>query len=344
MFMRNAWYVVAWSAEVKRSLFARVVCGEPIVLFRKQDGTVAALSDRCPHRFAPLHRGSLLDNDVIQCAYHGLEYGTSGQCVRNPNGNGVVPKAAVLRKYPVVERYSLIWLWWGTPEEVDEALIPNFGCLVDPQYRTVGGVIQMAAHYELIADNLMDLSHVGFLHAGILGSEAIPRGKHKVRQDGNTVHSNRWCPDGIAPPAWGAMFDNYTKPVDHWLDMRWNAPAHMLLDVGITPTGRPRSEGIAAWGTDILTPESDTSTHYFWAISRNWALGDPNVDETWRKAIDIAFGHQDKPMIEAVQQMMGSTAFEELAPVLLDVDAGAMLPRRLLTRFIAEERKDLART
>jgi len=95
-------------------------------------------------------------------------------------------------------------------------------------------------------------------------------------------------------------------------------------------------------GTDILTPESDTSTHYFWAISRNWALGDPNVDEMWRKAIDAAFGHQDKPMIEAVQQMMGSNAFGELAPVLLDVDAGAMLPRRLVTRFIAEEQEELA--
>ncbi len=103
------------------------------------------------------------------------------------------------------------------------------------------------------------------------------------------VNSDRWCPDGLAPPAWDAAFGNYGKPVDHCLYMRWDPPAHMLLDVGVTPTGRPREEGIGVRGTDILTPESATSTHYFWGVSRTYAMNDQAVDALWNQAIDVPF-------------------------------------------------------
>jgi len=337
MFLNNAWYVAAWGNEIVNAPFARTICDEPVLMFRREDGSVAAISDRCPHRFAPLHRGKLLPGDRIQCHYHGMEFDGSGACVHNPHGDGRIPKMAQVRSYPVVERYSLIWLWWGDPAAADESLIPDFSCL-GPGYATVGGVIEMDANYELITDNLMDLTHAEFLHEGVLGSEAIKRGKHVVRQEGLTVHSDRWCPDGIAPPAWDAAFGNYGKSVDHWLYMRWDAPAHMLLDVGVTPTGRPREEGIGVWGTDILTPATMKSTHYFWGISRTYAMDDPATDDLWNNAIDHAFVHQDKPMIEAVQRMMGDRTYEEMGPVLFSIDAGASRPRRVLRELIERER------
>ncbi|MCG8505180.1 MAG: aromatic ring-hydroxylating dioxygenase subunit alpha [Sphingomonadales bacterium] len=337
MYVKNAWYVAAWSTEVSRELLSREICDVSVLLFRRENGDAVAIGNRCPHRFAPLQMGKLM-GDVVQCPYHGLKFDHRGACVENPHGDGKVPRACKVPSFPAVERHGLIWLWFGDQEIAEESLIPDFSCLVDTEnYRTVGGTILMDANYELITDNLVDLSHVEFVHEGILGSEAIKRGRHEVLQDGLTVHSNRWCPDGLAPPAWDAMFGNYGKPVDHWLNMRWDPPAHMLLDVGVTPTGRPVEDGIMILGTDILTPASKTRTHYFWAISRPYDLDNPEVDKAWEQAIDAAFVGQDKPMLEAVQVMMGDKSFDELKPVMISPDAGAVRCRRIIADLISGE-------
>ena len=175
-----------------------------------------------------------------------------------------------------------------------------------------------------------------FLHEGILGSDAIKHGEHELLQNGTTVWSNRWCPDGLAPPAWDHMFKDYGKPVDHWLYMRWDAPAHMLLDVGITPTGRPRSDGIWIYGTDILTPKNETSTYYFWGVARSHDRDDEEVGKIWTAAIDAAFGNQDKPMIEAQQGMLeslGAIDLDEVETVLLPMDSATVRCRRVLDQL-----------
>ncbi len=334
-FLLNAWYVAAWSYEVKNELFERTIIGDSVLMYRKSDGTPVAMSNACPHRFAPLHRGKL-DGDVVECPYHGLRYDSTGACVLNPHGNGKVPSRARTKLYPLVEIYDMLWLWMGEPDLADASAIPDFSCQSNDRYPTVAGVIEMHANYELISDNLMDLTHVVFLHDGILGSDAIKHGEHEIIQDGTTMYSNRWCPDGLAPPAWNAMFDNYDKPVDHWLYMRWDAPAHMLLDVGITPVGKPREDGIWMYGTDILTPKDETSTHYFWGASRSYGHGDPIADEQWEKAITVAFGQQDKPLIEAQQYMLGlhgATDLDGVDAVLLPSDSGPTRARKIMEKL-----------
>ena len=134
------------------------------------------------------------------------------------------------------------------------------------------------------------------------------------------------------------MFGDYGKPVDHWLYMRWDAPSHMLLDVGITPTGRPRHEGIWMYGTDILTPKDETSTYYFWGASRSYRLDDPSAGDEWERAIKMAFGQQDKPMIEAQQRMLalhGATDIDEVDPILLITDSGPVRCRRTMEKLRA---------
>lgn len=333
--IQNAWYCATWSWEVDEGIFERIIAKHPIIFYRKKDGKAVAMHNMCPHRFVPLSRGTV-DGDVIECAYHGLRFDSTGQCVYNPHGDGKIPKKAVARTYPLVERHDMLWVWLGDPALANPNTIPDFSCQNDPRYRCVGGVIEMHGNYEILTDNLMDLTHVEYLHRGLLGSDAISRGESEVLQDGTTVWSNRWCPNGLAPPAWDTMFDNYGKPVDHWLYMRWDAPAHMLLDVGISPTGTPRSNGIWMYGTDILTPKDETSTHYFWGVSRAYKLDDKSMDEAWRAAIDTAFSGQDKPTIEAQQTMMalhGASDIDELDPVLLTTDAGPMRCRRLLQKL-----------
>ncbi len=342
-FLKNAWYCATWSNEVGEGLFERTIANHPILFYRKDNGDPVALHDMCPHRFSPLHRGTR-KGDLVECAYHGLRFDSTGKCVHNPHGDGKIPKKAFVRQYPLVERHDMLWVWLGEPELANPDTIPDFSCQNDPRYRCVGGVIEMHGNYEIITDNLMDLTHVEYLHRGLLGSDAITRGKHEIMQDGTTVWSNRWCPDGLAPPAWDAMFDNYGKVVDHWLYMRWDAPAHMLLDVGIVPTGTPRENGIWMYGTDILTPRTETSSYYFWGVSRAYKLDDAAMDQAWRDAIDLAFVHQDKPTIEAQQAMMelhGATDIDGLDPVLLTGDSGPMRCRRLLQRLREKDGEEL---
>jgi len=335
-FLHNAWYVAAWSYELDNGvLFERTIIGESILLFRTPDGTAAAIANTCPHRYAPLHQGKLLDG-VIECPYHGLRFNAQGVCVHNPHGNGKIPNRARTRAFTLIETHEMLWIWMGDPQMADPNEIPDFSCQSDDRFPTVCGVIEMHANYELISDNLMDLTHVEFTHAGLLGSEAIKHGKQEITQNGTTVYSNRWCPNGLAPPAWDAMFNNYGKPVDHWLYMRWDAPCHMLLDVGITPTGKPREKGIWMYGTDILTPKNETSTYYFWGASRSYGLDDPNAGKQWEDAIELAFGQQDKPMIEAQQHMLrlrGATDIDEVDAVRLPTDAGPTRCRLVMDKL-----------
>ena len=334
-FLKNAWYVAAWSTEVSDDLFERTIIGDSILFYRKADGTAVAMNNTCPHRYSPLHLGSLRD-DIVECPYHGLRFDSAGHCVHNPHGDGKIPKKARTTVYPLVEIHDMLWIWMGDPDMADPTTIPDFSCHTDDRFPTVGGVIEMHANYELITDNLMDLTHVEFVHRGLLGSDAIKSGEHEISQNGTTTYSNRWCPNGLAPPAWDHMFGDYGKPVDHWLYMRWDAPCHMLLDVGITPTGQPRDAGIWIYGTDILTPKNETSTYYYWAASRSYGHDDAQADKLWEEAITVAFGEQDKPMIEAQQHMLGlrgAVDIDEVDPILLTTDSGPVRCRRIMEKL-----------
>ena len=103
-YLGNAWYVAAWSDDLTEGqLLARTILKEPVVLYRKSDGAVVALGDRCPHRFAPLHMGKIVHGDRVQCPYHGLEFDQTGACVLNPHGTRAeIHKADVIFRAVVV--------------------------------------------------------------------------------------------------------------------------------------------------------------------------------------------------------------------------------------------------
>ena len=172
MFLRNTWYMAMWGEQLAEGdLAARTMLKEPVVVYRAADGTPVAMADSCPHRFAPMHMGKVVDGDRLRCPYHGLEFDRNGACVRNPNGPGKAPPAS-LRVYPAVERHSIVWVWMGEPEKADVALIPDFSILDPDSDNPAFGRdwIRMKANYRLIIDNLLDLCHVSFLHEGILGN------------------------------------------------------------------------------------------------------------------------------------------------------------------------------
>lgn len=142
-FLRNAWYVAAWASEIERKLFHRTLLGVPVVMYRREDGAVTAMHDRCPHRFVPLHLGRLV-GDNVECGYHGLQFDCGGQCVANPF-DGRPPRAAKVRTFPVVERHGIVWIWPGDAAP-DESRIPAFAHLDDPALAKVPGYRHVKAH------------------------------------------------------------------------------------------------------------------------------------------------------------------------------------------------------
>jgi phenylpropionate dioxygenase-like ring-hydroxylating dioxygenase large terminal subunit len=341
-YLRNAWYVIAWDDEVAAGdKFHRRVLGEDILLVRDEDGAVRALRNRCPHRFAPLHTGKL-GSGSITCAYHGLEFNLSGSCIHNPQGDHTIPPNAVVQSYPVAAKDLLLWIWMGDPAKADEAEIPDFEGLDPDRYAIIKGYMHTPANYELMTDNIMDLGHIEFLHEGLLGSEAVSQGETDVRQEGSMVISNRLVRNEMLPPSLDALFEAGGKPVDRWLDVRWYAPANMHLTVGVTAAGKPERIGRETPGVHIMTPETESTTHYFWANARDFRRDDAELHAGLEQGLRFAFEQQDKPMIDAVQQSMEGGEFWEMRPVILACDAGAIRARRVLRKMIRDEQETAA--
>ncbi len=335
-FLKNAWYMAAPSLELGDQLLARRLFDRAIVLFRKSDGTVAALADRCPHRFAPLSRGERV-GDAIQCGYHGLTFDGHGACIRNPFAEKI-PAAARVDSWAVVERDGIIWLWGGDPASANPALVPEFSAVSDsPTSRVVRGYTLLETPYEFGTDNLMDLSHIEFVHKGTFaGAGVIFAGQHVVKEEGNTLQSNWWMP-AIPAPSHTAGIYPPDMICDHWLDMRWNAPASMYLQVGATPAGAPRDQGIISHQYHILTPASATETHYFWGVARGHDLASAEVDGFMLQLFGEAFDAEDKPMIKAAYDNLEGQGFWDARPLSLGIDAGGTRARRKLEAMLRAE-------
>jgi vanillate O-demethylase monooxygenase subunit len=334
-YPRSVWYMAGWSHEVGTAMLRRRLFGEPILLFRKQDGAVAALTDRCPHRFAPLSMGDRT-GDTVRCPYHGLTFDAGGQCIHNPFSDKI-PKGASVRTWPTHERDGIVWIWPGVPEQADAALVPDFGRICRDGAEPVRGLMPMRAPYQYATDNLMDLSHIEFVHRGsFAGAGVIFAGEHSVRQDGETLHSDWWMPNVPAP---GHTFGIYERgmPTDHWLDMRWDAPASMLLEIGAAPVGAPRETGVIIHQAHIITPETDQTAHYFWATTRGRGAPSEQGDAALFAMMSQAFEQEDKPIIEAAYANLDGHDFWSAQPVFLGIDAGGTRARRLIEARIQRE-------
>lgn len=341
-YLRDVWYVVGWAHEVEAGkMLARQICDEPVVVYRDDLGAPHALFDRCPHRFAPLSMGKLCEGGTsIQCGYHGLRFGADGKCDHNPHGDGRIPIAAAVKSYPIVERWSLLWVWLGDPVKADADLIPSYPFL-DAEHWYVGTAqMEIDANYVLESDNILDLSHIEYLHPSTLGGGKSGEGKTTVTQEGNTVWSKRFIRNEILPPfLYQAVGLPDQARCDRWLDVRWDAPSYMYLQADMALAGTPREQSIQTPQVHLFTPASDAKTYYFYAMSIPKAAGAWAEEAVQRNIAGLGapFLHEDKPMVEAQQRAMAGRTFEEMKPVLLDVDAPAVRARRVLAQMLAAE-------
>lgn len=341
----NAWYAAAQAYEVEHALTARTICETDIVLYRRSDGRVAALQDACWHRLLPLSLGRLNGDEVV-CGYHGLTFDPNGRCTHMPSQETINPSACV-RAFPVEERHGLIWVWMGDPALADTDTVPDFHWNNDPGLAGKGGTFySLQCEYRLVVDNLLDLTHETFVHAGSIGHDSITRSPFDVYHDDRTVTVQRWMLDGEAPPFWGSQLKlklGRDVPVDRWHNIRFEAPSTIRGDVGVAEagTGAPegdRSQGVTGYFLAALTPETATSCHYFWNFVRDYHIDDEELSDKLNRAhVNNGEGvyDQDKAVLQAQQAAV--LKYDRAPFYNLNIDAGAMWARRIIDQMIDKE-------
>jgi len=340
-YLRNCWNLAGWSAELPPGgMLARRLLDTPVLLFRDKAGEAKAVLDRCPHRFAPLSMGKVEDGAIV-CGYHGLAFAGNGKCIHNPHGP--VVSALNVTAFPVRERFYGLWIWMGDPALADDSLLPDLEFVNEaPATAFSTGYLHGQGNYQLYADNLLDLTHVDFLHPTTLGGGSITRTKPVFEQEGNAV-AIKWHPRNETPsPVHRGLLglaDDDDQRVDSWTEVYWEAPSLIQIVTGVVPTGVARPPEDSARAIHVLTPESAHSTHYFFASARKFAVDDEEFNRQFAETRHRVFSTEDRPMIVGQSERMEGQDFWDLRPALLPTDAGAVRVRRILERLISQERE-----
>ncbi|HET9629268.1 MAG TPA: aromatic ring-hydroxylating dioxygenase subunit alpha [Novosphingobium sp.] len=335
----NAWYVAGWDAEIDSAPLARTICGVPMVFYRKLDRSVVALRDACPHRLLPLSLG-LREGDSIRCKYHGLKLGPDGVAEEMPIRTDPVNRAVCVETFATHERHRFVWVWVGDKALADPALIPDLWPCSSSGWTVAGGHYHVACDYRLMVDNLMDLTHETYVHAGSIGQPEIMDAPIETVVDDGVVYVRRWMPGIDSPPFWrGALKQD--GPVDRWQVCQFALPASVMIDVGVAPVNAgatidSHDQGVRGMVIDFMTPESETSHHYFWGMARNFDVDDAGFTERFRRQQAGVFA-QDKELLEAQQQAI--LANPDLRLSAYRIDEGGVRARQMIARAIAAQHK-----
>jgi phenylpropionate dioxygenase-like ring-hydroxylating dioxygenase large terminal subunit len=250
-------------------------------------------------------------------------------------GRGHIPAGTGIRSYPIVERYRIVWIWLGDPALADESQIPDLS-LVPAEgtgHHNIGNYLNVKCNYLLEIDNLMDLSHVNFIHFGSLGNDSMRAAEVKVTEEEGKVRADLWMPGTLC--GFGEM---QGQPCDQWNNMVWMQPTSMLLEFGAVPPGEEPIQDPHKYAFHIITPETEHSTHYFYGTSACFSDADASQAKLICDAQTQAFLTEDNPMIEAVEDRMGGAEFWSLRPAILPSDAAGIRVRRRLEQMCRAER------
>ena len=339
MFLKNQWYVAGFAAELTSQPLARTLLGEPVVMFRVASGSVVALEDRCCHRNLPLSHGKV-EGDCLSCGYHGMVYNTAGECIRVP-GQDTVPPGAKVMKFPLVEKDGMVWIWMGDAAAAHEADIPDYPFHSDPRWAHKGSHYTINCHYELIHDNLIDLSHVGYVHGKTIGGTpaAHSEAQMHVERRGDGVTVRRFMKDTVPPPTYVRSI-GFRNNIDRWMEIRF-VPGLIRIYIGAADTGKGYDEQgqMDQLGLRIfngVTPETETTTHYFWTAAHNHRLDEPQVTDDFHAEVAATF-EEDRIVVEAQQKRFEQ--FPDRKTFAIKIDAGGVHARRVVAQLLEAEKK-----
>jgi phenylpropionate dioxygenase-like ring-hydroxylating dioxygenase large terminal subunit len=334
-FLPDNWYVAAWSSELDATpALGRKILGEPIVLFRSGDEAVA-IEDRCLHRGMPLSAGGRVQNGGIQCPYHGLEFDGSGRCRKIP-GQEHIPAAAQLRAYPLVERDGTLWIWPGDPERADPAAIPDYPYHAAAGYAYRKTMLTVRCNWELISDNLLDLTHLGYVHARTIGGDPDAHSGAVMKSEtaARSVRVTRQLPASDPPPSYRLCHD-FSGKIDRWQEIDW-VPGLVRINNGGTDAGTGaydgrRIGGVQFFGFHGLTPETEDSTHYFFSHARNFRIDDDALTAKLFSTTMITI-EEDRVVLELQAERRIETAGRPLINMISD---GPAIQARRIVRALS---------
>lgn len=334
---RNQWYVAAYENEIVAELLARTICGEPMVFYRTSAGKAVALADRCVHRRYPLSLSHLVDDTII-CGYHGFTYDQRGTCLAAP-GQTRIPRTARVPAFKLVEQDSLVWVWIGEDDKADESLIPHAPWLKSEGYSTVRGMEPLKARYELLVDNLLDLSHETYLHGGYIGTPEVAETPitTEVDEDAGVIYVSRHMDDAACPPFYSES-TGIEGRITRWQDIEYHPPCLYLLHSRIAPAGvlppedAPDDQAFHVEVVYAITPETEHSTHDFWMVARDFALDDQEVSAFLAES-NRTVVLQDVTALDVLEVVVEGEkdSYQELS---INIDTGGLAARRILKRMI----------
>jgi phenylpropionate dioxygenase-like ring-hydroxylating dioxygenase large terminal subunit len=344
MFIKNCWYVAAWSSELSgEGMIARTIINEPILLFRTSRGEVIALEDRCCHRQAPLSLGRR-EGDNIRCMYHGLKFDPDGRCIEIP-GQATIPAQARVRRHAVAEKHSWLWVWMGDEASADQSLIPPAVGLDDPAWVMRTGSIDYQANHMLIHDNLCDFSHIAYVHEGSFGGgdHQIAKTRPKISTLLRGIRVERWS---LNVPA--RNYANAEAGQDRWLQYDYLVPGILLMRSENHPAGtaarfnngEPASEPIhASFTSQAVTALTDDTSRYFysWGPRACEVAAHPELPDSMLALANKAF-EEDRRMIEAQQRNLKHRPEPE--PLMIGHDRGPSLLRAIVEKLARQEQQN----
>ena len=293
MFLKNCWYVAARSQDIEQALSARTLLAEKLVLYRQQDGNVVALEDACPHRKLPLSKGCLL-GDIVECGYHGMQFDGSGNCVSIPTQGRIPPNAGV-RAYPVAERWGFVWVWMGETELADAKKIVEVPNYDNPGWGlTSGGMLEINCHYLWVTDNLLDPSHVAWVHQSSFAAPGTSNTPLEIQSSDDGVVVSRWIFDQPPPPYYAPMvkFEGNCDRLQHY-EVRLPS---VCINRGIyTPAGtggdvgKLHEKAYVMESYNFITPIDEDRSAYYWFQNYNTDADDADVSERLNSGAIQAF-------------------------------------------------------
>jgi len=334
MFLKNWWYVAAMPEELGEGLLQRWILNEPVVMYRTAAGQPVAMLDMCPHRSYPLSKGVRV-GDNLRCLYHGLEFEPSGKCVHIPGQRNIAPRCRATT-FPLVEKWRWLWIWMGDPALAEESTIPDMHWNADPDWIPTGGHFYIKCNYQLLVDNLMDLSHETYVHPTTIGNQAVAETPSVTSVEGTHVRTFRHIKD-CAPPPLYVQLRGFAENIDRIQDINFSPPSHIVIKSKSLPhVANPEAPAMVLEYRVLngITPATDASTHHFWAVPRNFAPA-AEVTTAFHAGSVRAFS-EDIDVLESQQDRV-----QRLPPdsrrIDINADAGGLAARRIIARLLEEE-------
>ena len=343
MFLKNAWYLAAWAKDISEKPLARRLLNEPVVLYRDAQGRATALADFCCHRGAPLSCGTVVESG-IECGYHGMVYGRDGAVVHIPGQVHIPPKART-RSYPIVEKDEMIWIWMGEPALADPAGIVDYPFHNDhANWPHQHEMYHLKGSAMLMVDNLMDLTHLAYVHRTTIGGNA----KAHVEAIMETTPTEtglkytRWMLNTLPPPTYLKAIP-FAGKVDRWQEFEWIAPGSIVQWTGaVDENTGARDEGKRDGGFHLrifhgLTPETETSCFYFWSGANGYRQNEPQATRDLFAELTTAF-KEDVAIVE--QQQARLDEFGETGLVGMRNDGARVHMRRVIEKMMERETRE----